>query len=368
MNGSEKTKGIIQQLKELEKKNRDFENTLSEPQRLYQKYLKELKSWEKQKNEILGGVDKKGTVNYLKDQIDYIDNRLQNELKELYNERKLIIQEIYSKKDEIVILFKGLYKPVSEFIDEYGQLMNEYKIQFDVSFILEGFTEKFFDHISQGAKGTFIGKEEGIKRLQDIIDEFNFSSEDDVVSFLEKILNTLNYDERYDPPEQRNIEDQLKKGYTTTNFYDFLFGLDYLKPTFRLKLGNKNLSELSPGERGALLLIFYLFLDFGDIPLIIDQPEENLDNENVYRYLVYFIKEAKKRRQIVIVTHNPNLAVVCDADQIIQMSIAKDKLNEVSCISGAIENPEINIRAINVLEGTRPAFDNRTSKYESGRK
>ena len=71
------------------------------------------------------------------------------------------------------------------------------------------------------------------------------------------------------------------------------------------------------------MLLFYLFLDKDDKPLIVDQPEENLDNESVYRYIVSFIKEAKQKRQIIIVTHNPNLAVVCDADQIIRMSIDK---------------------------------------------
>ena len=74
-----------------------------------------------------------------------------------------------------------------------------------------------------------------------------------------------------------------------------------------------------------MLLIFYLLVDNDDIPLIIDQPEENLDNQTVYKLLVPSIKEAKNRRQIIIVTHNPNLAVVCDAEQIIHASIDKVK-------------------------------------------
>jgi len=57
------------------------------------------------------------------------------------------------------------------------------------------------------------------------------------------------------------------------------------------------------------LLIFYLLIDKENIPLIIDQPEDNLDNQSVYNMLSRFIKNAKKRRQIVIVTHNPNLAI-----------------------------------------------------------
>ena len=100
-----------------------------------------------------------------------------------------------------------------------------------------------------------------------------------------------------------------------------------------------------------------------DKPLIIDQPEENLDNESVFRYLVHFIKEAKKKRQIIIVTHNPNLAVVCDADQIIRMNIDKQHGNVVSFDSGAIEDPIINKHVVDILEGTYPAFHNRDCKY-----
>ncbi|WP_164217131.1 hypothetical protein [Virgibacillus sp. YIM 98842] len=51
--------------------------------------------------------------------------------------------------------------------------------------------------------------------------------------------------------------------------------------------------------------------DKSEEPLIIDQPEDNLDNESVFNQLVLCIVEAKKRRQIIIVTHNPNIAVAC---------------------------------------------------------
>jgi ABC-type cobalamin/Fe3+-siderophores transport system ATPase subunit len=146
-------------------------------------------------------------------------------------------------------------------------------------------------------------------------------------------------------------------------FYNFLFSLDYLVPRYTLKLGEIELSQLSPGEKGALLLIFYLLIDKNDIPLVMDQPEENLDNESVYKLLVQYIKEAKKRRQIIIVTHNPNLAVVCDAEQVIYAKIDKANRNIVSYKSGSIENTEINRKIVDVLEGTMPAFRNRESKY-----
>jgi ABC-type lipoprotein export system ATPase subunit len=123
------------------------------------------------------------------------------------------------------------------------------------------------------------------------------------------------------------------------------------------------LEQLSPGERGNLLLIFYLLVDQDDIPLVIDQPEENLDNQTVFKTLVPCIKDAKKRRQIVMVTHNPNLAVVCDAEQVISAKLDSKSGNRVSYRTGSIENPDINSELVRVLEGTMPAFRNRDGKY-----
>jgi predicted ATPase len=128
-------------------------------------------------------------------------------------------------------------------------------------------------------------------------------------------------------------------------------------------MGDKDLTQLSPGERGTLLLVFYLLVDRSDIPLLIDQPEENLDNQTVYDLLVPCIREAKKRRQIFIVTHNPNLAVVCDADQVIHADLNKKANYTMVYATGAIENPAINKAIVDILEGTTPAFKKRESKY-----
>ena len=142
-----------------------------------------------------------------------------------------------------------------------------------------------------------------------------------------------------------------------------MFSLNYLSPTYNLQWDGKGLEQLSPGERGNLLLIFYLMVDKDDVPLVIDQPEENLDNQTVFHTLVPCIRDAKNRRQIVMVTHNPNLAVVCDAEQVIYAEIHKDRGNEVIYVSGALESPGINKHVLDVLEGTRPAFDRRDVAY-----
>ena len=156
--------------------------------------------------------------------------------------------------------------------------------------------------------------------------------------------------------EQVNSERQL-------DFYNFLFSLGFMEPSYELKLGEKQLTELSPGEKGAMLIVFYLMLDKNNIPLIIDQPEENLDNESIYKILIHFIRDTKQRRQVILVTHNPNLAIVGDAEQIIYVNIDKKNKNIFRYESGAIENSLINKHASDILEGTLKAFDIRRLKY-----
>lgn len=111
-----------------------------------------------------------------------------------------------------------------------------------------------------------------------------------------------------------------------------------------------------------MLLVFYLALNKNEKPIIIDQPEDNLDNQSVYSKLVACISKAKLKRQVIIVTHNPNIAIACDAEQIIHCSMDKDTCC-IHYVSGALENNEIKQHVINVLEGTLPAFDLRRRKY-----
>jgi hypothetical protein len=154
------------------------------------------------------------------------------------------------------------------------------------------------------------------------------------------------------------------RGGLPSDVENFVHGLSYLKPRFELRWQDKPLDQLSPGERGNLLLVFYLLIDERDVPLIIDQPEENLANYSIATTLIPALKYAKNLRQIIIVTHNPKLAVVCDADQIVHADIDKTDGNRVTYTAGAIENTEITRLVVDVLEGTKPAFDLRDAKYE----
>jgi ATPase subunit of ABC transporter with duplicated ATPase domains len=72
-----------------------------------------------------------------------------------------------------------------------------------------------------------------------------------------------------------------RKDKLASDVYDLLYGLPFLEPRYSLLFQDTHIEQLSPGQRGALLLIFYLLVDKGRNPIILDQPEENLDNETV---------------------------------------------------------------------------------------
>lgn len=357
--------GFLDKKQILEKELKELQDKLDEQTKAFQKYLDTKKVWDEKRELIIGSGDKDGTIIFLKKQITYIEEKLSDDLKQSKEKRQILTIELFEKKSEIIGLYKKLFEPITTFIQNYGNQLSDYEIELDVDLKIVGLLEKFFDHISLGSKGSFLGNPAGAERLKLLIENSDLKSTDGIVSFLDTLVENLQKDKREDQKEvKRDVEAQLKKGYSVLDLYSYMFNLDYLEPKYRLKLGDKNLSELSPGERGALLLIFYLTLDKNDIPLVIDQPEENLDNQSVFKILVQFIKRAKEKRQIIIVTHNPNLAVACNAEQIVHVSMNKEDGNEINIISGSLENPKINNAVINILEGTFPALNTRTNTYK----
>jgi ABC-type lipoprotein export system ATPase subunit len=340
-----------------------LEQKLSEPERQYQKYLVDLAEWQKKCDAVKGNSQSEGTLDFMNARIKYIKEQLPLDLSQLEEKRRdLTITLLRNKKQEAEV-YARLYQPVSDFIKQYESRLADYPISLNASLVIRGIQEQFFDYVSQAAAGSFYGREPGMIRLKNAVENVDTTDEEKILDFAEQLCNWLKYDYRNGDLAPRKVKDQLKGGHTVQELYDYIYQMRYVEPFFQLTMAGKPLSALSPGERGALLLLFYLFLDKDDKPLIVDQPEENLDNESVYRYIVSFIKEAKQKRQIIMVTHNPNLAVVCDADQIIRMNIDKKNKNLVSFESGGIENPIMNNHVLDILEGTYKAFSNRSDKY-----
>lgn len=122
----------------------------------------------------------------------------------------------------------------------------------------------------------------------------------------------------------------------------------------------RDFARLSLGQKQSVLLALILSADT-DRPLIIDQPEDNLDGEFIYSTLVPVLRRAKERRQVIIVTHNANVAVLGDAEQIVVMKAANDRGEIVA--RGSIDHTETRDAACAILEGAREAFLRRAKMY-----
>ena len=135
---------------------------------------------------------------------------------------------------------------------------------------------------------------------------------------------------------------------------------DNLKITFGtnrqpIKLG-------SPGEKAAALLAF--ILSYGDEPLLLDQPEDDLDNQLIYNLIVEQLRETKSKRQVIIVTHNANIVVNGDAEMVLPLEASEGQTRVLQAAS--IQKREIREAICNILEGGQQAFEQRYTRIHLG--
>ena len=170
----------------------------------------------------------------------------------------------------------------------------------------------------------------------------------------------------------KEIKD-LTKGLLTEYWFLISYELTYEKDTFQ---------KMSDGKKAFVIL--KLLLDFSnkDCPILIDQPEDSLDNRSIYNKLVSYIKEKKKERQIILVTHNSNIVVNADAEEVIVANQhgedAKNRNDlQFQYITGSLENTKakaddtafvlesqsIREHVCEILEGGTDAFIKRENKY-----
>ncbi len=174
--------------------------------------------------------------------------------------------------------------------------------------------------------------------------------------------DTTKADELVEEVERLNNELKPKiKSSSAVNvgdFYKFLY-TNYLNVLPVVKYKNTRINKLSLGQKATVLIKIYLAE--GDNPIIIDSHDEHLDNAYIMEELTGSIREAKKYRQVIMVSNNGNIVVNSDAEQLIIAE--RNDEGEISYIAGSIENPTIREKAIKVLEGGPEAFKKRQQKY-----
>ncbi|MFB2650575.1 TrlF family AAA-like ATPase [Shewanella mangrovisoli] len=120
----------------------------------------------------------------------------------------------------------------------------------------------------------------------------------------------------------------------------------------------ENIEKGSAGQKAAAILAF--LLSHGDNPIIVDQPEDDLDNALIYQLIVSQIHENKKRRQIIMVTHNPNIVVNGDAEFVNVLHFHAGQVQVLD--SGGLCEQTVRDHVCNIMEGGATAFDKRYNR------
>lgn len=207
--------------------------------------------------------------------------------------------------------------------------------------------------------------------IKSLVENYENETETTCREFLCKALNEEIEYKNY------NSNQSVVTEFFTTNWFDYSFDLTYQKDTF---------SQMSDGKKAFVVLKLLLEFSNKKCPILIDQPEDSLDNRAIYNELVTYIRKKKTERQIILVTHNPNIVVGADAENVIVANQhGTDSLNEnemkFQYVNGSLEYTKkrpkeydgkkdfvlasqgIREHVCEILEGGEKAFQERENKY-----
>lgn len=316
---------------------------------------------EKEYNDVLESLNNTGNYDVSK-----IENQLRNlkerekELVKLKAEENLCVDKIRDLADEYIAIRKELTAVRRAIVDETSNNALKITIQsmahasrlrrnIQIEFGKEETYNNYFDQVSE----------------QIVVTANNHRNLKDYIVFL--LTNTDGNINQYlveECAEARFVK--LWKDKKDKNTLSSLLNiLPEDRVTIKLcKNGNEiDINEGSPGQKCAAVLGF--LLSNGKNPLIIDQPEDDLDNSLIYKLIVDSIRKMKHQRQIIIVSHNPNIPVLGDAEGIIILE--RNSMGMVSLFknkkAGCIEEKVIRDGICDIMEGGETAFKKREEKY-----
>lgn len=265
-----------------------------------------------------------------------------NEIKKL-EERKIIIRKnIIESLNKIKTLWHNEFLLTQEEIKKLNK--DQSAIQIEIEF--KGNKDRFKEYLKGFVKGsnlrdTLIG--DIADAYPDLIEVYN-----DFVIEGSKI-NTL-------CSGGGNLQNFKTKFIENINEF-----LTYRVPDkFTIFYKGRRLDEHSLGQRASALIIFILTLKENDL-IIIDQPEDDLDNQTIYLDVISELKKLKNQTQFIFATHNPNIPVLGDCEQLISCTFNN---NVVDITSGSIDNKEIQQNIVDIMEGGDTAFNQRKMIYE----
>lgn len=286
-------------------------------------------------------------------------NKLQAERNAIYER---IFKEIISEQ----LALDNLYKPLAERLTASSGTLAKLKFSVNRNADIEvwgAFAEKHLLDLRRS--GPFQGRgsliDAATQTLKPAWETGNASEiRSAMKDFIDEYSKGLLSHALCDRAQQDEFRDWSKR------FAHWLFGTDHITVRYEMSYNGIDIRKLSPGMRGIVLLLLYLDLDDSDDrPLIIDQPEENLDPKSVFNELVNLFIAAKAKRQVIIVTHNANLVVNTDADQVIVAEAdprTSEGLPSIRYTAGGLENADIRKAVCDILEGGEAAFHERARR------
>lgn len=284
----------------------------------------------------------------------------------LGDRRKKIAPGIMKEKSEVYRLRTSIVNRINEFLVYINGKLSPKNIKIDIS-IIEGEDKRdFIDAIRKQLK--YIQKKYKHKHYAELVAE-----KTKVIDFYETIVNHQ-YDRLVSGAgltidEAESIINHLYpgneiEGYDVEKLKSLLEFEECMPGDLPNILYNKIPINkgLSPGQR-CTALIPIIFLRVRNVPLIIDQPEDNLDSQLVFDIVVDILRNLKEKRQIIIATHNPNIPVSGDAEQIITLQAVSNSKTEIKK-QASIDNDEIISSVKSIMEGGEEAFIIRGRKYQ----
>ena len=128
-----------------------------------------------------------------------------------------------------------------------------------------------------------------------------------------------------------------------------------------IKYNNKPLKDHSLGQRASALILFLLAQRENDV-LLIDQPEDDLDNQTIYKDVIQEIRQLKGEMQFIFATHNANIPVLGDSEKVTAFDYFENE--EIDLQMGTIDDHQMQKRIVDVMEGGTRAFNLRKKIYD----
>lgn len=285
-------------------------------------------------------------------------------------------KEIKSKEDALKIEFNKIFELYQSNFDEYTSVISKLEKRInsleDENLQIKGIVKFNFNNFKDG----FIEISNSTSKSYDGYDLFSLdnTSIPEVSKLIEEKKDIFNRIVANNYKLRRQISPaQAVKNLLYDNYFDY----------WEVSSNNDTLYKMSAGKASFIILKLIIGLSKSDAPILIDQPEDNLDNRSITKELIEYLKSKKQERQIILVTHNPNIVVNADAENIMIAHQYGQNANEsieefkFDYINGALENsfdfiPEsknilesmgIREHIADIVEGGKDAFLTREKKY-----